>query len=103
MADDFSVAKLAPAVVGAMVSLKYMQGTYIERLAMAVGGAALSYYGTTPVAVWSNAPGAEGLIGFAIGLFGMSIVAKCYEIISLIDAKQAAIDLWATLKRKWGA
>lgn len=103
MADDFSTAKLAAGVAGALVSLKYMQGTYIERAAMAVGGAAMSYYGTTPMVVWVGVHDAEGLIGFFIGLFGMSIVAKCYEIISLIDAKEAARDLWATIKRKLGA
>ncbi len=107
MLEDVSIAKLGAGIVGAGVSLKWMQGTPIERAGMAIGGAALSYYGTTPAAAWLNVKDAEGLIGFFIGLFGMAIVAKLYEIILQIDAKQAAVDLWegvkAWVKRKWGA
>lgn len=101
--NDFSLFKLAAGLAGAVVSLRFVQGTYLERLTMAVGGAALSYFGTTPLADWLAAPKAEGVIGFFIGLFGMAIVAKIYEVIQLLDAKQIAVDVWETVKRKWGA
>lgn len=101
--NDISFIKLAAGIAGAVVSLRFVQGTYLERLTMAVGGAALSYFGTTPLSDWLAAPKAEGVIGFFIGLFGMAIVAKAYEVIQMIDAKQAAADLWAAAKRKWGA
>lgn len=104
---DFSIAKLLAGVAGSFVSLKFVQGSYIERVFMGIGGAALSYYATTPAANWVGVPDTEGLIGFMIGLFGMAIMAKVYEVVLLADAKQIASDLWqmfvAWLKRKWGA
>lgn len=100
---DFSMIKLAAGLAGAVVSLRFVQGSYLERLTMALGGAALSYFGTTPLSDWLAAPKAEGVIGFFIGLFGMAIVAKVYEVIQMLDAKQAASDVWETVKRKWGA
>ena len=100
---DISFFKLAAGIAGAVVSLRFVQGTYMERVTMAVGGAALSYFATTPLSEWLAAPKAEGVIGFFIGLFGMAIVSKVYEVIQLLDAKQIATDVWETLKRKWGA
>lgn len=103
MLEEISFAKLGAGAVGAAVSLKFIKGTLLERTSMAIGGAALSYYGTTPAATWANVPDVEGLIGFMIGLFGMAIVAKLYEVIMLLDAKQIAVDFWEWVKRKWGA
>lgn len=100
---DAHIFKLVAGIAGAVVSLRFVQGTWVERLLMAVGGAALSYFATTPLAEWLAAPRAEGVIGFFIGLFGMAIVAKVYEVVQILDAKQIATDLWETLKRKWGA
>lgn len=100
---DVHIFKLVAGVAGAVVSLRFVEGTWPERFLMAVGGAALSYFGTTPLAEWMQAPKAEGVIGFFIGLFGMAIVAKIYEVLQLMDAKQIAADLWETVKRKWGA
>lgn len=100
---DLSITKLVSGVAGSIVSLKFVQGTWIERALMCVGGASLSFYGTTPVYSWVQLTDAEGLIGFMIGLFGMAIVAKCYEVVQLIDAKQLSTDLWEWVKRKWGA
>jgi hypothetical protein len=38
-----------------------------------------------------------------IGLFGMAIMAKVYEVILMADAKQIAAETWAWIKRKWGS
>lgn len=100
---DFSIVKFAAGVAGAVVSLRFVQGTWVERGTMAVGGAALSYYATTPLSEWMATPKTEGVVGFFVGLFGMAIVAKIYEVIQLIDAKQVAVDVWGLIKRKWGA
>ena len=100
---DPQIFKLAAGIAGAFVSLRFVQGSWMERLLMAVGGAALSFFATTPLAEWLAAPKAEGVIGFFIGLFGMAIVAKVYEVLILLDAKKISTDLWETLKRKWGA
>lgn len=106
MADptpDFSLAKLASGIAGALVSMRFLQGTWPEKITMAIGGAALSYYATPAVAAWLSVESAEGLIGFLIGLFGMAIVAKGYEVIQMVDAKQVAADAWEWFTRKWRA
>lgn len=100
---DGHIFKLIAGVAGAVVSLKFVQGTWPERILMAIGGAALSYFASNNLANWLNVPEALGLVGFLIGLFGMAIVAKVYEVLQLLDAKQIAIDVWETIKRKWGA
>lgn len=96
-------AKIAAGVLGAFVSLRFVQGTLVERGFMFVGGAAVSYYSTGPLAEWIGGRGIEGLIGFFAGLLGMTLVAKAYEVIQALDAKQISADLWAWFKRKWGA
>lgn len=100
---DFSIAKLAAGLFGSVVSLKFVQGTILERALMCVGGAALSYYASTPVVAWVGLPNIEGLVGFMIGLFGMAVVAKGYEVLQMLDAKTIAADGWEWVKRKWGA
>lgn len=100
---DVNLFKLVAGVAGAAVSLRFVQGTWPERIIMAAGGAALSYFASDLIAKWLAVPDALGLVGFLTGLFGMAIVAKVYEVIQLIDAKQISIDVWDTVKRKWGA
>lgn len=99
---DLSVGKLIAASAGALVSLRFVTGTVPERLCMACGGAAFSYYASTPLALWIGAPTAEGLVGFLIGLFGMAIAAKFYEGIMALDAGRAANDIWGVVKKRLG-
>lgn len=96
---DISTAKLVAGIAGAVVSLRFVHGTFLERISMCIGGAALSYYATTPVAAWVGAPDAEGLVGFLIGLFGMAVMAKVYESIQATSAG----DIIEAIKRKWSA
>lgn len=100
---DVHVFKLVAGVAGAAVSLRFVQGTWPERLIMAAGGAALSYFASDLIARWLSVPDALGLVGFLTGLFGMAIVSKVYEVIQMLDARRIASDTWETLKRKWGA
>lgn len=102
-APDLSVAKLLAGIAGSVVSLRFVQGTMVERVLMAFGGAAFSYYATTPAALAIGVQDAEGLVGFLIGLFGMAIMAKLYEVVLVVDAQRIAADAWETIKRKWGA
>ncbi|VTU32375.1 hypothetical protein H4CHR_02999 [Variovorax sp. PBS-H4] len=106
-ADDafsgLSPTKLAAGIAGALVSMKFLQGTWPEKLGMAAGGSALSYFATTPIAEWLSTPRAEGLVGFLVGLFGMAIVSKGYEVIQMLDSKEMAKEAWAWCVRKWKA
>lgn len=100
---DLSVAKLASGVAGALVSMRFLPGTWPERLTMGAGGATLSYFATAPLAGWLSTPRAEGLVGFLVGLFGMALMSKIFEVIELLDAKQIAADVWLWARRKWNA
>lgn len=102
--SDPAVAKLGASLVGSLVSLRFVSGTWPERALMFVGGASLSYYSTEAVARWIEG-GADtvGLVGFFLGLLGMTLVSKLYEAIQAIDGKQIADAFRAWISRKWGA
>lgn len=97
---DIGWPKLLAGLGGAVVSMQFVKGTKIERSVMVAGGIALSFYGTTPAAQFVGMSTAEGLVGFVIGMFGMSIVAKCYEAISAIDGKQIVDDVTDFILRR---
>lgn len=102
--QDFpDITKLGASLLGAFVSLRFIQGTVMERSIMFVGGAAFSFYSTGPIAAWVEGRGLEGLIGFMSGLLGMTLVAKMYEVVQMLDAKKIAADVRKWVKRKWGA
>lgn len=97
-----SLGELVPGALGSVVALPFIKGPWHVRLAMVFGGAALSFYATHPLAIWLDLIKSEGLIGFLVGLFGMAIVAKVYEIINSFEAKAVAIGLkdWILSKLK---
>ena len=86
--QDLGIGKIIAGIAGSAVSLRFVQGTITEKLLMTLGGSSLSYFGTTPASIWIGLANTEGLVGFLIGLFGMAIVSKIYEVIQVVDAKQ---------------
>ena len=100
---DIGLPQFAAGAAGALVSMRFITGTWFEKTTMALGGSALSFFGTVPLSNWLAISNAEGLLGFLIGLFGMALVSKVYEVIWLIDASRVAKDLWAAVARKWKA
>ena len=102
--SDPVVAKLGASLFGGLVSLRFVKGTWPERLLMFVGGTALSYYSTEPVGHWiGGGPETLGLVGFFLGLLGMTVVGKFYEAIQSLDTKQMGQDIWAWFVKKWSA
>lgn len=73
---DVLATKLA-GVVGAVVSMRFIQGTVFERMLFAACGSAISFYGAPTFSAKTGLP--EGLAGFGLGLFGMAIAAKVHE------------------------
>ena len=73
---DAWITKLA-GVAGAALSLRFIQGTWPERIFMAVGGAALSLYAAPWASTITGMP--EGLTGFLTGMLGMAVIARAYE------------------------
>lgn len=76
---ELTMTKAAPGVFGSLLALRWMVGTWKQKLTSFVGGAVSSFYGAPYVAAWANLE--SGLAGFLVGLFGMAIVAKCFEVI----------------------
>lgn len=101
--QDMGIIKIIPGLIGALVSLRFVQGTWLEKGFMALGGAFLSYFATPAVATWMDIANTEGLVGFVLGLFGMAIVSKVYEMIQFIDAKFAVAEFIKWVARKWRA
>lgn len=100
---DPSIVKLIASTLGALASLRFLKGlAWPEKVAMTVGGIALSYFGATPIATRVNMLDAEGLVGFLLGLFGMAIVARLYEAIQGADFKTAGADLWERFLKRMG-
>ena len=73
---DAMAAKLA-GVAGALVSLKFLNGTWPERISTAILGAISSYYAAPWVSTMTGLP--LGLTGFLCGLFGMAIMSRAWE------------------------
>lgn len=78
---DQWLTKLA-GVAGAAVSLKFIQGTWPERIIMAFGGALLSLYAAPWASTVTGMP--EGLTGFLTGLLGMALLARLYEAVQVL-------------------
>lgn len=75
---DAWLTKLA-GVLGACASLFFMRVPWTERIVMAVGGAIVSYYASPWMSARTGLP--EGLSGFLLGLFGMTVCAKAWEVL----------------------
>lgn len=97
---ELSLVKLISGIVGAFVSLRFVPGTKMERFTMVAGGAFLSYVGSDWVADFLSMEKAIGLVGFLVGLFGMALLSKIYEVLTALDAKRMASDAWDWLLRK---
>lgn len=85
-------AKLA-GVAGAMVSMRFLHGTWPERLSLAVSGALLSYYLAPHISERLSLP--EGLTGFLVGMFGMAVASRAWEAVQAFPIAalwQAVID-----------
>ena len=96
---DALLAKGA-GVAGAALSLRFVAGTWPERLTMAVGGAVVSYYAAPWVSVHIGLP--EGLTGFLLGLFGMAVISKVWEAIQQTPIAEAWSALIAAAKKRLG-
>lgn len=70
-------SKLTPGAIGAIVSMRWVDGAWTQKTFMAVAGVALSYYGSPDVVRYLGT--APGLTGFLLGLFGMAAVAKVFD------------------------
>lgn len=94
--------EFTPGALGSLIALPFLKGSWWVRIAMVLGGAWLSFYGTKPAASYLGMLGAEGLIGFLIGLFGMAVVAKLHELIASVEAAAVGGLIKGWLQSKFG-
>lgn len=89
---DSAAARFA-GVLGALVSMRYLSGSWPARISMAISGAILSYYVSPWVSHRIGVP--EGLAGFLLGLFGMAVVSRAWQAVQEFPISmlwQAVID-----------
>lgn len=92
------VQKLLPGVIGSLGALLWIRGSWSRRIAMAGLGSAASYYGAPHVAAMMGM--GEGLAGFLVGLFGMSVVDsifKTWQELGLTSIAREFIRKWMGL------
>jgi hypothetical protein len=97
--DAQSVAGKLAGVMGALVSMRFLKGPVVSRLVMAAGGALFSWYAAEYVSSRTSLP--EGLAGFLLGLFGMSILSRIWDWIqttSITDILLAFIKIPSSKK-----
>lgn len=95
--DDIEMwASRLAGVAGALVSMRFLNGTVLERILMATGGAFFSFYAAPWASERLSLP--EGLTGFLLGLFGMSVLARLWEWVQTTNAIRDFLDAW--LRRK---
>lgn len=76
-AIPIELQKALPGVIGSLGALLWINGTWPRRIAMVGLGSAASYYGAPHIAGMFSM--GEGLAGFLVGLFGMSIVDSIFR------------------------
>jgi hypothetical protein len=86
--DFDSIVTKGAGIAGGLLSLRFVQGTWTQKIVMAAGGAVVSLYATPWAAQKTGLP--EGLTGFLLGLFGMAVCAKAWEAIQVIPL----IETW---------
>lgn len=91
------VRTAGPGIAGSLLALMFLRRPKLMLVGMFLGGCLLSYIGTSWLAEYLEVGAkGEGLVGFLIGLFGMTTVAKVYDLFESIQTP----EVWATL-REW--
>lgn len=86
------VGKLLPGLFGSAIALVWIKDTPARKGAMFIGGAALSFFATDTATQWFW--GNAGLAGFLVGLFGMAVVNKVFEMWSKFNISSLFTE-WA--------
>lgn len=78
-----------PGVAGSVLALFFLRRPPLMLAGMFLGGCMLSFFATPWLAAWMEVGiKGEGLIGFLVGMFGMTTVAKTYDLIEVMEVGQ---------------
>lgn len=100
--SSISISKFTAGVLGALVSMSFVKGTWQQKLVMAIGGVILSYYGTPFIVTYFGLTAAEGLVGFLLGSLGMSVMQKAFETIQAVRGHAIVATIGDWVKKKLG-
>lgn len=100
--SSVSLSKFTAGVLGALVSMSFVRGTWQQKIAMAIGGVILSYYGTPFIVTFFGLTAAEGLVGFLLGSLGMSFMQKAFETIQAVSGHEVVVAVGEWIKKKLG-
>ena len=100
MFENFSteVRQVLPGIGGSILALFFIRRPALVLAAIFFGGCVLSVYAPAVAMHYLELDDKtrvqfSGFIGFVIGLFGMALVAKIYDLIEAINV----VDLWRAL------
>ena len=86
---------LTPGLVGALIGLRWAPGaTWVQRVVNVVSGSAISAYMGPVVAEWLSltSPAMQSGLGFALGLFGISVATVAMEGLRTLKLGEIAAD-----------
>lgn len=93
--------KVVPGVAGSVLALLFLRDGWMRNVFTFAGGVAIAHFCGPTVATFIK--GNLEIAGFVTGLFGMSIVAKIFDMIFAFDVTQVLSDLVkAAIKRIGG-
>jgi hypothetical protein len=93
------MAKLS-GLAGAFISLNFIKGTWFERITMAVGGSIMSLYIAPYISTKLGLP--EGVAGFLVGMLGMAVTAKVWELIQATPIAEIWAEVMKAIRKKLG-
>ena len=94
--------KLAASAAGAFVSLIFRKdSTPFEKVMLFIGGSGMSYTTSEPIIRWLGGHDIGGLVYFWVGLLGMAVAAKAYDVVQVIDAKDIAAAIVRKVRAVW--
>jgi hypothetical protein len=92
-----------PGVAGSVLALFFLRRPPFMLAGMFIGGCMLSYIGTPWLAAYlESGPKGEGLVGFMLGLFGMTTVAKVYDLVEAVEVREIWLALLNFLRKRFG-
>lgn len=83
-------SKLGASFTGSLVALRWLPGSCWLKLQMLLAGTALSWYATEPLANWADMN--VGTTGFFLGVFGMALVAKVFDLIAETHVSEIIVE-----------
>jgi hypothetical protein len=92
-----------PGVAGSVLALLFLRRPPLMLAGMFLGGCVLSYFATPWLTAFMEmGEKGEGLIGFLVGLFGMTTVAKTYDLLEVIEVGQIWRALLDFIRKRLG-